>query len=46
MKITYSDLAAIYFSLLGIVAVLLVLANWRIEARKKREQNGEQRNEV
>lgn len=37
MTITLGDLAAIYFSLLGIVAVLLVLANWRIDARKKRD---------
>lgn len=38
MTITWSDLATIYFSLIGVVAVLLVLANWRIEARRKREE--------
>ncbi len=42
MQITIGDLGVIYTCLLGITAVVLVLANWRIESRRKREEEGGQ----
>ncbi len=41
MNISWSDLAVIYTALIGITAVLLVVANWRIKNRKKKEDRNQ-----